>query len=210
MPGLTQGNGRVKKRKRIEETSSKLRVKRRAVATSPSPKDDFQSHLLDLETQINESRLYYNNVVTLITYLRDDVSGDQRDLAAAVALCRVFCRLMAAGSLAKSREAPDNELIIAEWLKSRFQEYTQILLDLLIRVDLVKQSAALTLLMRLVKDSAAHRTASENSVWRDGLFTMVIKGIIGAEAGKHVRAEFVERYVEKYDDVRFYTFSALA
>lgn len=210
MPGFIQGTDGGIKRKRSEETSSKRRAKRRAVADSRSHKDDFPSHLLELETQINESRHYYNNIVTLITYLRDDISGDQRDLAAAVALCRVFCRLMAAGSLTKSREAPDNEVIIAEWLKSRFQEYTEILLDILIEDDLVKQSTSLTLLMRLVKESAAHLKFSEESIWRDGLFTKVIRRIIGAESGDAIRAEFVEKYVEEYDDVRFYTFAALA
>lgn len=210
MPGFNQGADEGRKRKRSEETSSQRRDKRRAVADTPSPKDDFPSHLLELETQINASRLYYNNIVTLITYLRDDISGDQTDLAAAVALCRVFCRLMAAGSFTKSREAPDNEMIIAEWLKSRFQEYTEILLDILRKGHFVKQSTSLTLLMRLVKESATHLKVSEESIWRDGLFTKAIRRIIGAEAGGAIRAEFVEKYVEAYDDVRFYTFAALA
>lgn len=210
MPGLINGRDGAKKRKRSEETLSKPRNKRRAVVDSPSQKDDFQSHLLELETQINESRRHYNNIVSLLTYLRDDLSEDQRDLAAAVALCRVFCRLMAAGSLTKSRKAPENETVIVEWLKLRFQEYTETLLGILKKNDPVKQSTSLTLLMRLVKESAVHLKFGEESIWRDGLFTNLIRTLIEAEPGAAVRAEFVEKYVEEYDDVRFYTFAALA
>ena len=210
MLGLINGADGGKKRKRDEETSSKPRNKRRLVVDSPSQTDDFQSHLLKLETQINESRRHYNNIVTLLTYLRDDLSEDQRGLAAAVALCRVFCRLMVTGSLTKSREAPENEIIILEWLKSRFQEYTEALLDILPKDDSVKQSTSLTLLMRLVKESAAHLRFGEDSIWRGGLFAKVIRRLVEAECGDAVRAEFVEKYVEEYDDVRFYTFATLA
>lgn len=210
MPGLVNEIDGGNKRKRGEKTLSKSRNKRRAVVDSPPRQDDFQSHLLELEAQVNESRRYYNNVATLLTYLRDDISEDQRDLAAAVALCRVFCRLMAAGNLTKSREAPEFEVIIVEWSKARFQEYTEVLLDLLTKDDLVKQSTSLTLLMRLVKESAVHLKLGEDALWRNGLFTKIVRRIIEPDSGDAVRAEFVEKYVKEYDDVRFYTFAALA
>ncbi|SLM40717.1 Nucleolar complex protein 4 [Lasallia pustulata] len=210
MPGLINGTDGARKRKRSEETPSKPRNKRRTVVDSPSQKDDIETHLLELETQISESRRYYNNIVTLLVYLRDDSSEDRTDLAAAVALCRVFCRLLAAGSLTKSRDAPENEVTIVEWLKSRFQEYTEALLDTVVKEDSFKQSTSLTLLMRLVKESAVYLKPGEDSTWRHGLFTEVLRRLLEAESGDMIRAEFVEKYVEEYDDVRFYTFAALA
>lgn len=114
-----------------EKTSSK----RRAVASEKS--DNEQAKIEELEAQISESRKYYNNIATLISMLGhgQDQSRKQPNLAVAVALCRVFCRLIAGGNLQMPSKASDQEQIIVGWLKERLQEYQNALLDMIRNTD---------------------------------------------------------------------------
>src|SRR5690242_17091177 len=85
--------------------------KRRAVASDQSKNE--QARIEELEAQISESRKYYNNIATLISMLNGDDSSEQStNLAVAVALCRVFCRLIAGGNLQQPSTASDQEKII--------------------------------------------------------------------------------------------------
>lgn len=210
MLGLLDGNDSTKKRKSVPDSSGDKPTKRRAIEHDKATDDDPQAQILLLESQILESRRHYNNIATLLAFLhRPDYRHDQ-DIAAAVALCRVFSRLLVAGNLTKTRNAPENEAIIVDWLKERYREYTDALLGLLKQGNLARQNTTLTLLLRLLKTDAACVNPGEEKTWRTGLFSRLIRTFIDAEVGQEVRAEFVENYVEKYDDIRYYTFANIA
>lgn len=127
----------TKKRKVAEKgiSGEKTFSKRRAVASEKS--DNEQAKIEELEAQISESRKYYNNIATLISMLghSQDHSRKQPNLAVAVALCRVFCRLIAGGNLQMPSKASDQEQIIVGWLKERLQEYQNALLDMIRNTD---------------------------------------------------------------------------
>ncbi len=209
MPGLTNGGDPAKKRKRKDAPSESSRRKRVASKES-SEESDLQDDILKLEEKILESRNNYNSIHTLLGYLRLSDHGSEKNVLAAVALCRVFCRLMAGGSMNKHREKAGNENTIAQWLGERLQDYENELLKMLKEPDVGRQSTALTLLMRLVKEEAAHLNNLKESVWRDGVFGKLVHKLMEDEATEETRAGFVERYIEKYDDVRYYTFALLA
>ena len=209
MPGLTNGPEPAKKRKRKDAPSESS--KRKRVASKESSKEsDLQDDILSLEEKILESRNNYNSIHTLLAHLRSSDHGSEKNALAAVALCRVFCRLMASGSLNKHREKAGNENTIAQWLGERLQDYENELLKMLKEPDVGRQSTALTLLLRLVKEEAAHLNNLKESVWRDGIFEKLVHKLVEDEVAEETRAGFVEKYVEKYDDVRYYTFALLA
>lgn len=133
MPSLTDGTKNPKKRKSESKTSKKSSSKRRAVADDEA--QDESVKILELETRISESRKYYNNIAALLSMLNVKESAQSPNLAVAVSLCRVFCRLIAGGQLAEDTRAAESERMIALWLKERLQEYQNALLLLLEQGD---------------------------------------------------------------------------
>lgn len=124
-----------RKRKRGQAKAQGSDLKAHKVQTNNV--DNDHSQILLLEQQVRESRKHYNNIVTLIRTFREDESGKR--VIAAISLCRVFCRLMAAGSMSRANGAPDGELIIVQWLRDRYREYSNLLLGMLRRGDRSRQ-----------------------------------------------------------------------
>ena len=207
MPGIVNGLEPGKKRKRKDGEPGILKKSRRAPKAQEA---DLQEDILGLEQKILESRTNYNSIHTLLDYIRVEVSADEKDVLAAVALCRVFCRLMAAGNLNKPQDKASNEATIVQWLKGKLQEYEHELLKLLKNEVIGRQSTALTLLMRLFKEEATHLDKPDEAIWRDGLFERLLRTVVEDDVGEDTRTEFMEKYVEEYDDVRYYTFARLA
>ncbi len=211
MPSLTKEAEVKRKRKREGAAPSEpKRPKTRVAEQELDHEADIQSEILLLENQILESRKHYNSIVTLLDYLKELDAEDQRDIAAAVALCRIFCRLMAAGSLTKSKEMADDEVIIIQWLRKRLKEYEASTLAMLSLENTGRQSTALTLLMRLMREQVEYLKLQEDAIWRDGIFARVLQTLIESGPSDNRRAEFVEKYLVKYDDIRYYTFAFVA
>ena len=188
-----------------------LQGKKRKREAVQDEADSFPSILL-LENQILESRRYYNNIVTLLKqcWSQDTENKDKESTIAVVALYRIFCRLIASGKLSKSREAPENEATIVQWLNARYLEYKDTLLSTLSQDDPSRKSSALTLLMRLIKVEATNLRLSEEGFWRTGTFVKVLKALIDAtDPSGDILDEFVQEFVQRYDDIRFYTFARL-
>ena len=205
----TNGFEPGKKRKRKDEAFHASKKSRTAVVANPQGVD-FQDQALQLEQEILESQTNYNSIHTLLKCLQKNGGVEDEDIIAAVALCRVFCRLMAAGKLSKLRESPANETTIVQWLRERLHDYEKGLLGMLGNKNVGKQSTALTVVMRLVKEKATHLHQPEDAVWQNSLFGQLLQTLVEEEVADETRAEFVEKYVEKYDDVRYYTFACLA
>ena len=124
MPGTKTASAGGVKRKRdpakaqLREAKSKKRQKSPASTSADEGEgEDVQARILQLEAQILESRRHYNNIATLLqlaTKTDDDVP-----VLAAVALCRVFSRLQAAGDMVKSKGMGDAEATVVAWLRER-------------------------------------------------------------------------------------------
>ncbi|KAI9694417.1 MAG: hypothetical protein M1822_000033 [Bathelium mastoideum] len=165
---------------------------------------DFKDDILLLESQVAESRKNYNNIAKVLSIYTKARKDDERTIAA-VALCRVFCRLIAAGEMSKRRGAPETEMTIMEWLKARFEEYIGHLKAMLADVDESKQGTALTLIMRLVKEEAIR----DECTWRSGLFFELFQTLLSNSSSRFARYELVKNYIETYDDVRFFTLQCI-
>ncbi|EYE91834.1 ribosome biosynthesis protein NOC4 [Aspergillus ruber CBS 135680] len=207
MPAAMHATVGSKKRKSAKDSSSSS--KRRAVATD-SNEDATMSKITELEIQISESRKHYNNIATLLSILDVGENAQNPNLPVAVSLCRVFSRLIAAGSLTESSRADDNEKLIVAWLKERFQEYQKALVNIMREGDASAQVTALTLSMRLVGEQVTHIPSADSYVWSSGLFKNVFEAVIEAPEGQALQAEFIEKFVKAYEDVRFHTFARIS
>lgn len=128
MPGAPKNSSVVKKRKSDSKDDGRSTSKRRAV---PDTNAALQKCIETLENEVAESRKHLNNVATLVTLFKGDGEAERFNAAAAVSLCRVFSRLMAAGSLSGFTKASDQEKVVIQWLAGKYTEYKQTLVTMI-------------------------------------------------------------------------------
>ena len=192
------------------------RVRKRDVATGPRKKvktnadvhkSDQESEILLLESKIIESRKYYNNIAILVDYTREIDVENEKDVFAAVALCRVFSKLLAAGNLTQKKDSTESESTVVRWLTERLGDFYKNLSQRLRDDDVSHKSIALGLMMRLFKEKAKHLNPSSQQTWSGKMFTTLIQALVNSSAGETIASMFVEQYVKKYDDVRYHLFA---
>lgn len=207
MPGLVGASAdETRKRKRVSREGGNATKARKAPKTTPST-DTRDAQVLLLEQQILESPKHYPN----IEKLQNLVAGEEHSVLAAVALCRVFCRLIAGEHLAKDRNASEKAAQTVQWLRTCLRDYVSTLCTWIGSPDATTESTALTLLMRLVKEEASGTSKTAEQSWRNdkATFQSTVRALVRSDDAEGARQEFVEKYVEEHDDVRFYTFVAV-
>ena len=101
MPGLLTAPSGARKRKRDEAQVNG--VKSRKAPKTITGSDSTQADILLLEEQVLASREHYNNIVELQSILGNSDRKPKTATLAAVALCRVFCRLISGEKLVKKK-----------------------------------------------------------------------------------------------------------
>lgn len=209
MPSAVQG--KTNKRKR-SASSKEVPSKRARSESSHDEEDDPQADILSLEAAILESKKNYNNITTLIDIARaadkDSVEDEENVLLATVALCRVFIRLLAAGALLKKKAMPEKDIIVVHWLRDRFAECREVILALFSRDD--QAMTALTLSMRLLKTEGQYPLSDKDEyAFPKTSLKDIVMALSQPEVDTLARKEFVEKFVDEFDDVRLYTFKAV-
>lgn len=202
MPGRFDGISKNRKRKLSQVHA----------AESTSPVSNKHDEILLLENQILQSRRYYNSITTLLGYVKEldpQNAENQKSIMAAVALCRVFCRLIALGNMSKSRELSEDETLVVQWLLERFQEYQSALLFMLASRTPSISTTALTLLMQLIKEGDVQLNVNVDAIWCDGVFPTILQMLVNLKTIDDARAAFVDEYFVKYDDVRYHSLTRL-
>lgn len=181
-------------------------------AESASRVSNKHDEILLLETQILQSRRHYNSIITLLGYVKEpdpQNAENQKSVTAAVALCRVFCRLIALGNMSKSRETSEDETLIVQWLIERLQEYQSALLFMLASRAPSISKTALTLLMRLIKEGDMKRNVNVDAIWCNGVFPNILQTLVNLTAVDDARSAFVDEYFVKYHDIRYHSLTRL-
>ncbi|KAK4560900.1 Maturation and nuclear export of 40S ribosomal subunits interacting protein [Recurvomyces mirabilis] len=206
MPGLlTNDAGTGRKRKHDGD------AKPRKAPKTKSGAEDAETKILRLEQEILQGKEHYNNIVELQNLISKVDSKSETLTLAAIALCRVFCRLIAGEELVRSSSAGEGEAQVVQWLKARLRDYVDSLITWLGDREPEMESLALNLLMRVVKQEASQGGRRSEQSWRteSSTFYAVVKTLIEDTDAEGPRAEFVETYLEEHDDVRYYTFVAI-
>lgn len=192
MPSAVYESGISKKRKRTAVQKA---------ASPPSVTHDA-NEVLELENQILESRRHYNNIVRLLEYLKKpDAEDDDQSFIAAVALCRVFCRLLAGGKMSKKQGISNDETLIIDWLRERLKEYKNLLIPKLASQRPEWSQLALTLPLQMMKE--------ERAAWRNGTFAILLRKLADGTTPEATRGLFIKNYLVEFADIRYYTFTGL-
>jgi U3 small nucleolar RNA-associated protein 19 len=200
--GKKSATGGVKRKSSATQAKPVKRAKSETPESSDD-EDDIQEQVLALEAEILESKKHYNNIPKLIKILETEDA-----VIAAIALCRVFSRLMASGEMTKQPKASEKELVVVAWLKERYLEYKNGLLELLESPEVAPTIFALCL--RLLKSEGQHFKNGQDYAFPTRFLTDIVRTLLTAEDAEEVRKEFSEKYVEENDDVRYYTLEAIA
>ncbi|KAK9248913.1 CBF/Mak21 family-domain-containing protein [Lipomyces tetrasporus] len=187
----------VPKKKRITEPQSSK------ISALPEPTPES---IIELEQQISSSTEYYNNLVYLNEYL--DSEDPQVALLAATALFRSFARMLAAGLLnkPKSQSAGNAQETLTLWLRDRYQHFKRKLVSLLNSENAESALTSLTILVRLMKEESIHLAPTKGEYYfAKALFKRILHALL-IQSDDELLLEFVEKYANKYDDLRYYFF----
>lgn len=194
------------KRKRTEAAQKpKKRAKSADSGSGSDDDDDGQAQILLLENEILESKKNYNNITKLLEIAQDYEDGETA-VFATVSLCRVFLRLLAAGSLTRNPGQSEKEIVVIQWLKGKLAEYKQLVLAAL--ADEGTATTALTLSMRILKAEGQYVSSKEEYNFPKAYMKEIVAVLI-RDGSEDIRQEFCEKFVGEYCDVRFYTFKAI-
>ncbi|KAL2757416.1 hypothetical protein ACRALDRAFT_1068012 [Sodiomyces alcalophilus JCM 7366] len=194
------------KRKRASEVAGKPKKRARSESEDESILDDRQAEILLLEEQILESKKHYNNIAKLIATAKDFVDDPDSAALASVALTRVFVRLLSSGSLIKKKGQPEKEAVVVQWLRDRYFEYKDVLLDLIRQDEL--GAPALTLAMRTLRTEGQYLNDGDEYSFPHVFLQQIIQALLDSSSDD-ARCEFVDTFLTEFDDIRFYALKAL-
>ncbi|KAK8155462.1 CBF-domain-containing protein [Phyllosticta citribraziliensis] len=211
-PDPLAGHKRKRDGEKTAEKTKKSKSKSTSTTATIANGDDLEARILELEGDISQSRRHYNNIVELITIAKDiDAKRSRQDETpnlAMLALVRVFSRLLATGNMKKSKGLSESELMIVQWLRKRYQEFTDYLVSRLNCNDAL-ESLCLHLAMRLVKGEVQSQAGHGDDAWKQGLFRKVVREALSCDEWITMD-EFREKFANEYTDVRFYTLQAIS
>ncbi|PFH62099.1 hypothetical protein XA68_15060 [Ophiocordyceps unilateralis] len=189
--------------KRKRASTQQTPMKRRRSSGGGEDEADAGAKILLMEQGILDSKKNYNDISILL--VRAGGRTEESTLAT-VALCRVFFRLLAQGSLTFKGPRSEKDKVVASWLRDRLSQYKELLLHRLADEDLAV--TALTLCMRILRAEGQHRSGKDECLFPAAFIEDVLENVLASDSDD-VRRAFVEDYVEQYDDVRFHTFKSL-
>ncbi|KJE94509.1 hypothetical protein CAOG_005142 [Capsaspora owczarzaki ATCC 30864] len=114
----------------------------------------------------------------------------------------------------KSRVEQD-DLDIVPWLHERYLEFVRLALGLLAHRNGVIQATSIGVLMELLsaeaEQLAQEADAQSKTPFPSQLFSRILAALVcNAHFGDQLASAFITGYLEKFDDVRFYTYKHLA
>jgi U3 small nucleolar RNA-associated protein 19 len=202
MPAGSQ-DGAKRKRASTGDKVTKVTKRRRS---SDEEAEDPSAKILLMEQGILESKKNYNDIANLLSIASGYEDGEEESTLAAVALCRIFLRLLAQGSLVAKKNQSEKEAVVLNWLKDQYSQYKSLLQDMLKDEDLAV--TALTLCMRTLKAEGEHLHNKEEYTFPQAFLESIVAILITSD-GDELRKAFLESYVEEYDDIRYYTFKSV-
>ncbi|EXX70598.1 Noc4p [Rhizophagus irregularis DAOM 197198w] len=161
----------------------------------------------DLEQRISVSKSNYNNIVTLLEYTKD--KSPKVIHSALYALYRTFSPLLSKGELQKPKNENlerDKKGLIKIWLRDNYVQYVNTLCNFLRHEEPGLQIPSLNILLNLLKIESTYLTSASGShQFSNNHYYHVVEGLIDNENfSEPLKTEFVEKYWNTYDDLRFY------
>ncbi|KAK9465924.1 CBF/Mak21 family-domain-containing protein [Lipomyces arxii] len=201
MPAST---GSVKKRTLSIKLTASKKSKNNVESSGQKGPEPTPEIILKLEQEIASSIEKHNNLVYLIQYMNNE--DPQVAMLAATSLFRSFAKMLASNLLMKpkSSSAGSPQEIFTLWLRERYKSFKTKLVEMLNNAEGEVAMTALTILLRLVKADGSHLAPNKGEYYFPKiLFKRVLNELLN-QPESSLLLEFVDSYVNKYDDIRYY------
>eukprot|EP00124_Ichthyophonus_hoferi_P002678 Ihof_evm3s193 gene=Ihof_evmTU3s193 len=183
----------------------------------PAVVNEMVVKVKQLEKQVAEGPEHANNLVDLLEIAEgSNLKGIH---AASNALYRLFSGYMEKGELGQLKGKGDKKPKLAagtvgvkdaqsefrEWLHTQYLDFIRVLLAQLDSKQASIQAASLQILMQFVEAESLRLKQSSGHVFPNTLFRRIIFALMSStNYSEELRTLFVNKYLLKYDDVRFY------
>ncbi|KAI9271603.1 CBF/Mak21 family-domain-containing protein [Phascolomyces articulosus] len=177
-------------------------AKKRKTSSGSSVVDfkETRQKIRSLEASLSD-KANLNNVVQLMDLTSSSKTTNAQVIHAAMhALHRVFSRFMTNGDLNPPNDPSSATGKVTLWLTSQFTSYLKRLRQLLSDQEPGLQVPALKILMTLVKTQSEYANKMANDQLQPIVYAMVWNKNLSAPLHK----EWIEKYVNAYDDVRYH------
>ncbi|KAK9460198.1 CBF/Mak21 family-domain-containing protein [Lipomyces oligophaga] len=210
MPSMER-KSKMRKRSRRDtdyESNKKLKKQVGPLTEAPEPTADT---IAALERQIAQAPEYYNNLVFLNSYLKNN--DGEIVMLSKVSLFRSFAKLMAAdllrlSSASKSTNPDDSAReTLALWLQDRYHEFIDALLQDLRYDDEERVSSAISFLIHLIHEESVSMSTKGEYFFSLELFSKLVKFLLPShksDLASDLVEMFVENYVNEYFDIRYH------
>lgn len=192
----------------IGEARSTSNFKRLKTTDSAGSSNDLtEDEIYQLGEEIPKSPQKYNSLAVLLSYGR---GSDSLATAALVALCRALCLLWVDGRFARSKTTNGNERAVRNWLKKGSDTFEDLLRRRITSNQPQRQRQAITLYMQLVKAQLESESTSWVKAWTGkGYFRNLTSTLCHVKHSQSI-CIFAKEYVNKFDDIKYYTFTILS
>ncbi|RUS32337.1 CBF/Mak21 family-domain-containing protein [Jimgerdemannia flammicorona] len=131
------------------------------------------------------------------------------------ALHRVFTPFLAKGELQRPKKQPtadDKKVTVTFWLRDNYVRYVNQLCKLLQHNEPGLQLPALNVLLDLLRVESSHLTlVSKSHHFANDHYARVVEAVLAnPNFSQPLQAEFVDKYINVYDDLRYYFFKDAA
>ncbi|KAF4965062.1 hypothetical protein FSARC_7096 [Fusarium sarcochroum] len=205
MPKATSAE-RSKRKRSTHAHEEPTKRRRSSTSSNESESEDPNAKILSMEQGILESRKNYNDITVLLSTANGFKNGDAESMLATVALCRIFLRLLAQGSLISKKTLSEKDLVVVGWLKEQFGEFKKTLVEILKDEELAP--TALTLCMRTLKAEGEFFYDKDEYTFPRAFLREIVAALFESDNEDVIKA-YVEEFVEQYDDIRYYTFNSV-
>ena len=196
-----------RKRKLGEDSDSDVTNSKRLKGSNPIHVRASAKLISGIEENVSTSQLCYNQIAHLIQYAKaQEAQGFSQ--AATLALCRIFSRFFAAGVLSTTRCPTNEDGIISQWLRGRYYEFIEFLFNSIATANHEGQRLAVNTLMHLAREDSL--CSIVNLVNRKTVIFRLLETFITRNSYHNIRREFLQKFVDSYDDLQAYTFDALS
>lgn len=202
MAPLTNGLSAGKKRKIVpnDTTTSKKKL-RRAKATSveflPRRLEQLEVSLSGEGTSDQERQA---QMAELISMFEVESRVPEGYVEIAICLCRVFSRMMAAGTFPWTKGVAS--IHSSQWQAASYLRYHSIMQKVLGTGLGSIPTTMFKLSMRMLKEESLH---SPHDLWLSESFTGLMSAVIETKDGDVVRKLFADEYLQKYPDCCYHS-----
>ncbi|ORX98239.1 CBF-domain-containing protein [Basidiobolus meristosporus CBS 931.73] len=190
----------VRKKKR---TDSKPKAAKKEI-------EEATAQIRSLEKEVQESKKNLNDIVKIVAFCENE--HPEVIYAAINSLQRIFVDFLKKGQLQKVKENPNADgaekakFVVSTWLRDHYIQYYNHLLKLLSHKEPTLQVTALNLLL----DFTAKET-TVTGVFPNFLYYKIVETLANNENfNGGLQSSLMEKYLNYYDDLRYYFLKDLA